>query len=254
MALTETIVYRSEQAIAYITLNNPDRHNSLGEDELGAIQHHLATVESDPAIRVLVLSGSGEQTFCAGAALGQLSAGTINANLFQQTTDQLAALRVPTICAANGSLYGGGVELALSCDFRIGVTGSRLRVPAANIGLCYPTAGIVRYVERLGLSLAKRILMAAEPFAAQQLLAIGFFDHLVTPAQLQARSQQMATELADLAPLAVQSMKQILQQAAAGVVDHEQALALSKRCSESKDLQEGFAAQREKRKPVFVGD
>jgi enoyl-CoA hydratase/carnithine racemase len=253
MALTETIVYSADQHIARITLDNPHRHNALGEGELAALQHHLSSIESNPAIRVLVLSGCGEKTFCAGAALGQLSTGAISANRFQQTTDQLAALRVPTICAANGSLYGGGAELALSCDFRIGVTGSRLRVPAAQFGLCYPTAGIERYVERLGLSLAKRILMAAEPFDAEQLLDMGFFDHLVAPADLRGRAQQLAAELAELAPLAVQSMKQLLQQAASGSIDSEQALALSSRCSDSVDLQEGFVAQREKRKPVFVG-
>jgi len=254
MVLSETIVVRRQQHIASITLNNPDRHNSLGEDELAALQHHLRVIENDTAIRVLVLTGSGGKTFCAGAALGQLSAGTISANRFQDTTDQLAALRVPTICAANGSIYGGGAELALSCDFRIGVTGSRLRVPAANIGLCYPTAGIVRFVERLGLSLAKRILMAAETFEAQQLLEIGFFDHLVAPSELQARAGLLAADLADLAPLALQSMKLLLQQAVAGSIDSEQALALSRRCSASQDLQEGFAAQREKRKPVFTGE
>jgi enoyl-CoA hydratase/carnithine racemase len=145
------------------------------------------------------------------------------------------------------------VELALSCDFRIGVNGTRLRVPAAQIGLCYPLSGINRFVERLGVNLAKRILVAAEEFTAEDMLRIGFLDHLVPRAELDARTDEMAARIAGLAPLAVQSMKTILQQAAAGGIDMDEAQVLSQRCAESEDLQEGFAAQREKRPPKFTG-
>ena len=251
--MTDTVLFDTAGAIARITLNNPARHNSLGEAELSAIQSHIAAVDGDATIRVLVITGTGEKTFCAGAALNELGSGKISGDLFQDTTDAIAACRVPSICALNGNVFGGGVELALSCDFRIGVEGTRLRVPAAQIGLCYPLSGINRFVERLGVNLAKRILVAAEEFDAEDMLRIGFLDDLVPPTALDFHANDMAERIAGLAPLAVQSMKAILQQAAGGGIDAEKAQALSQRCLESEDLQEGFAAQREKRAPEFKG-
>jgi len=251
--MTDTVLFHKSGHVARIVLNNVERHNSLGAEELAAIQAHVDTVAEDREVRVLVVTGAGEKTFCAGAALHQLGSGQISSDLFQATTDKLAGLAVPTICALNGSVFGGGVELALSCDFRIGIEGARLRVPAAQIGLCYPLSGINRFVERLGVNLAKRILVAAEEFDAPAMLQIGFLDHLVAREDLQVHTNELAQRIAGLAPLAVQAMKQILQQAAAGEIDMESARELSQRCATSDDLQEGFAAQREKRPPKFGG-
>jgi enoyl-CoA hydratase/carnithine racemase len=251
--MTETILLDIQGPIARITLNNPARHNALGEVQLSALQHCAEAVDENKELRALIITGSGDKTFCAGAALDQLGKGQISGDLFQQATDRLAAVRVPTICALNGNVFGGGVELALSCDFRVGVEGSRLRVPAAQIGLCYPLSGINRFVERLGVNLSKRILIAAEEFNAEDMLRIGFLDYLVPPTALDFHARDLAERIAGLAPLAVQAMKAILQQAAAGSVDVEAAANLSRRCMESEDLKEGFAAQRERRTPVFTG-
>jgi enoyl-CoA hydratase/carnithine racemase len=234
-------------------LNDPERHNSLGQEQLEAIQARLTDIANDEQIRVLVVTGAGEKTFCAGASLKQLGEGQISGDCFQATTDQLAALKIPTICALNGNVFGGGVELALSCDFRIGVEGSRMRVPAAAIGLCYPLSGINRFVERLGVNLAKRILVASEEFDADAMLEVGFLDHLVLQSQLEQTVQDLANHIAELAPLAVRAMKAILQQAASGGIDVDAARALADRCASSEDLQEGFAAQRERRQPRFKG-
>lgn len=252
-SMTDTVLYEQVGHIGCLTLNNPARHNSLGQGELEAIQSHLSAAEQNAEVRVLVVTGAGEKTFCAGASLNELGAGKISGDCFQATTDQLAKLSVPTIASLNGNVFGGGVELALSCDFRIGIEGSRMRVPAAAIGLCYPLSGINRFVERLGVNLAKRLLVASEQFDAQAMLDVGFLDHLVLPAQRQQTTDDLAHHIAGLAPLAVKSMKKILQQAAAGGIDMNSARELSDMCLGSEDLQEGFAAQREKRKPRFQG-
>ena len=251
--MTDTVIVDTRGPIARLTLNKPERHNSLGETELQAIQSVCESLRASEEVRVLVITGAGDKTFCAGAALNELGSGRISGDLFQATTDAIAALPIPTICALNGNVFGGGVELALSCDFRIGIEGTRLKVPAAQIGLCYPLSGINRFVERLGVNLAKRILMAAEEFQAEDMLHIGFIDHLVARDQLESRTDELAQSIAGLAPLAVTAMKQILQQAAGAGIDLESASALSQRCLDSEDLQEGFAAQREKRAPVFKG-
>ncbi len=253
-SMSGTVLYDRAGHIGRLTLNNPSKHNSLGQEELEAIQHRLRQIEADEEMRVLVVTGAGEKTFCAGASLQQLGEGQISGDCFQATTDMLASLSIPTIASLNGNVFGGGVELALSCDFRVGVEGSRMRVPAAAIGLCYPLSGINRFVERLGVNLAKRILVASEEFDAEAMLAIGFLDHLVMPAQREEITQDLAQHIAELAPLAVRSMKQILQQAAAGGIDLALARELSDQCLASEDLQEGFAATREKRSPRFKGN
>ena len=103
------------------------------------------------------------------------------------------------------------------------------------------------------MSLAKRILVAAEEFDAQDMLHIGFLDHLVAPDLLVARTDELAGSIAALAPLAVQAMKHILQEAAVGSINPETARSLAQSCAQSEDLQEGFAAQRARRAPNFKG-
>ncbi|MFT4520254.1 MAG: enoyl-CoA hydratase/carnithine racemase [Halioglobus sp.] len=251
--MTDTIVYQKSGHVGRLILNNPAKHNALGREQLEGIQRCLEEVADDEEVRVLVLTGNGEKTFCAGASLQELSGGEIGDDAFQAMTLAFSKLAIPTICALNGNVFGGGVELALSCDFRIGVKGSRMRVPAAVIGLCYPLSGIQQFVARLGPHIAKRILVASEEFDADTMLQIGLLDHLVPVAELEAATEKLAQRIAGLAPLAVQAMKSILQEAAQVNVDVERAASLSKMCLDSEDIQEGFAAKREKREPQFKG-
>ncbi|KGE04768.1 enoyl-CoA hydratase/isomerase family protein [Pseudohaliea rubra] len=251
--MSETVMFSIEAQVARLTLNNPEKHNALGRRELDAIHAALEAVTESATVRALVLTGTGDKTFCAGASLEQLNTGEIRGDDYQDMTDALAALAIPTVCAINGNVFGGGVELALSCDFRIGIEGTRLRVPAASLGLCYPVRGIQRFVQRLGSGVARRILVASETMDADEMLRIGFLDHLVMPAQLEQTVQSYAEQLAGLAPLAVRAMKQIIAGAAAGKLDLDEAEALAARCAASDDLAEGFAAQRAKRPPEFRG-
>jgi enoyl-CoA hydratase/carnithine racemase len=251
--MSDTILYERRGHIAQLLLNNPGRHNALGKQELELIQAALGRAAEDEQLRVLVLTGSGDKTFCAGASLEELSRGQLREDAFQKMAEQLRTFPLPTICALNGSVFGAGVELALSCDFRLGVEGMRMRVPAAAIGICYPLSGINRLVEHLGVNLAKRILVASEEFDADTLLEIGFLDHLLLPSQLEDETGKLAGHIAELAPLSVRSMKEILLQVASGGTDTQRAAALAKNCAESRDLQEGLAAAKEKRRPRFEG-
>ncbi|MYM64678.1 enoyl-CoA hydratase/isomerase family protein [Pseudomaricurvus sp. HS19] len=243
-----------EGAIATITLNQPQRHNSLDGDDIAQLQQHLQTIAADKAVRVLIITGSGDRSFCSGAALDQLGSGSISGELFAEMNDRIADVAVPTICALNGSAYGGGSEIGLACDFRIGVEGMRVFVPPARIGLCYPVNGIRRFVSVLGIHTAKRLLLASEEFNAEQLLGIGYLTQLVKPDQLQAATQQLAQRLAGYAPLALQAMKAISDRAAGETLDLETANQLAAACNRSADLQEGFLARQEKRPPVFRGE
>ena len=247
--VTDTISFSEEQGIATLTFDNPSRRNALGAAELDAIEGALASLSADT--RVLLITSSDDRIFCAGADLNQILDGTLDGERFQSVTNQIAALPIPTIAALTGNVFGGGAELALSCDFRLAREGIVLRIPAAAIGLCYPVEGIERLTRRLGSVLARRVLVAAETFSAEQMLSLNMVNAVHSADALRAAAEEYAQSLLALAPMAVASMLEIIRQLEAGALDRDQAHALAEACSDSDDVQEGITAQREKRTPRF---
>ncbi len=160
---------------------------------------------------------------------------------------------MPTIAALNGSVYGGATDLALACDFRIGIAGMRLSMPAARLGIVYYESGIRRYVTRLGVAAAKKLFMTAEPIDAAEMLRIGYLDEVVAAEDLMARAEALAAMLAANAPLAVAGLKRAINETAAGALDRDALDAVRALCSASADHAEGVRAWTEKRTPVFGG-
>jgi len=246
-----SVHFDQQQGVAHIRFNRPERHNALGREELAGIENAVASLNAHT--RAVVISAEGDKTFCAGADLGQISSGELDGDRFQSVTNQLAAIEVPTVCAMAGNVFGGGVELAMSCDFRIAAEDMMMRVPASVIGLCYPIQGIERLVARLGLNTTKRILVAAEPLSAVQMRELGIVTKLVARDEVLNNALAFAAELATRAPLSVRAMLSIMRDIETDSLDREAAAQLAKICSESEDLQEGLAASRERRSPQFKG-
>ena len=247
--MSNTVSFTQEQGIATLIFDNPARRNALGTAELDAIEVALGTLSAEA--RVLVITSSDERIFCAGADLSEIREGTLSGDRFQSVTNQIAALPVPTIAVLNGNVFGGGAELALSCDYRLAREGIILRIPAAAIGLCYPVEGIERLTRRLGPSLARRVLVAAETFTAEQMLSLRMIDAIHSAAALPDAAQEFAESLLALAPMAVTNMLEIIRQLEAGELNRSHAESLARACSDSEDVKEGIAAQREKRSPQF---
>jgi len=241
---------------ATITLQRPAHHNRLHVEDLLALQGHFAALAADPGVKLLVITGTGK-SFCSGFHIGEFDGdatrNTEGPQLFEQTVDALEALAVPTICRFNGSVFGGATDLALACDFRVGVAGMTLRMPAARLGLHYYPNGLRRYVSRLGLATAKRLFLLAETVPAEQLLALGYLDVLAEPGALDAQVQALADALAAGAPLAQRGMKTSLNEIARGEFDLVAIRHREKRCADSADLAEGKAAFAQKRAPRFTG-
>ena len=245
---------------ATITLNRPAHHNRLHGQDLLVLQQHFAALAAAPSLRLLVLTGSGA-TFCSGFHIAELgtaadsrdAAAHAGPQLFEQTVDALEALPLPTVCRLNGSVYGGATDLALACDFRVGVAGMALRMPAARLGLHYYPSGLQRYVTRLGLAAAKRLFLLAESVPAEQLLALGFLDCLAAPGQLDAEVQAIADALAAGAPLALRGMKCSLNEIARGELNQPALQQRAALCAASADLREGQAAFAARRPPRFAG-
>ncbi len=247
--MPNTISFRQQEGIATLSFDNPARRNALGGEELDAIEGALETL--DATTRVLLITSSDDRIFCAGADLTQILDGSLNGDRFQSMTNQIAELSIPTIAVLTGNVFGGGAELALSCDFRMGREGIAMRIPAAAIGLCYPVQGIERLTKRLGVPLAKRLLVAAETFSADDMLALRLVDRIVPAAQLREEAEAYARALLALAPMAVTSMLTIIRQLEVGELDQKTAADLASACAASEDVQEGILAQREKRSANF---
>lgn len=236
---------------ATLWLNRGDQGNRMDEDDLATFGALLREVEQDHDIRVLMLRARGK-TFCAGYDLKALGAESREAPPgFDQLVDVLEHLRVPTIAVLTGSIYGGGTDLALACDFRIGVPEMEFVMPAARIGLHFYYGGLQRYVARLGLGAAKRLFLCGERIGAPELLRIGFLDEVIEREQIEERAEALAACLATNAPSAVQGMKRALNGIAEGTADFDTIDAAWKASLQSAELREGLSALAEKRPPRF---
>src|SRR6476646_5088576 len=212
-------------ARATIRLNRPKHLNRLQAEDLGELVKLFDRVEADPAIRVLVLTGTG-RAFSAGYDLNSVAERAVSdteqqsaGSAFEVVVNRLEDLSVPTICRINGGVYGGSTDLALACDFRIGVDTCEMFMPAARLGLHYYKSGIRRYVSRLGVDNAKKLFLTAETIDAPEMLRIGYLTALVPAAVLGEAVDQLARSLAANAPVAVRGMKRTINEIARGELD-----------------------------------
>jgi len=201
------------QDVATIRFQRPGEHNRIDPGDIPVLRGFLSRIESQEEMRLVVFTGAGEETFSSGytieAILDRLD------RSFEDLLDAIEAFPLPTLCALNGSIYGGATDLALCCDFRIGVLGSRMFMPAARFGLHYYPGGLRRYVSVVGVAQAKRIFLTAQALDAEEMLRIGFLTELLDRSHLQSRVDAYASALRDCEPRVVRSMKRQLRAIAA---------------------------------------
>jgi enoyl-CoA hydratase/carnithine racemase len=242
---------------ATIRLNRPRLLNRLQPSDLAALMTLFDRVEADPGIRVLILTGTG-RAFCAGFDLGTIAERTANAadeqsagSAFEVVADRLENLALPTICRLNGGVYGGATDLALACDFRIGVDTCEMFMPAARLGLHYYKSGVSRYVSRLGVNAAKKLFLTAQKIDAAEMLRIGYLTTMVSAAELDREVDTLAATLASNAPMAMRGMKRTINEIAHGKLDEDAADQRQRDSMRGIEFKEGVAAYKEKRKPRF---
>jgi enoyl-CoA hydratase len=256
-ATASTPLLEIDGARATIRLNRPKHLNRLQPDDLEALLKLFDRIEADSAIRVLVLTGTG-RAFSAGYDLGSIAERAAGApeqptagSSFEIVVNRLEDLGIPTICRLNGGVYGGSTDLALACDFRIGVDSAEMFMPAARLGLHYYKSGIMRYVSRLGVDNAKKLFLTAQKIDAPEMLRIGYLTAMVAAEALDQEVDKLAAVLAGNAPVAMRGMKRAINEFARGTLDEEAADRRARDSMRGAEIKEGIKAFTEKRPPKF---
>lgn len=244
-----------------VTLNRPEAANAFTTRTARELYEVFAPLEIvRKRFRCVILTGAGDKAFCAGGDLKerkQLSEDewVLQHELMERSVRAIVASPVPIVAAVNGAAYGGGLELALLCDFIYASTNARFALTETSLGIMPGAGGTQTLARAVGERRAKELILAAKPFSAAQAQAWGVVNEVFAPENLMAQSLDIAQRIADNAPLAVRQAKHAihhgLQQDLATGMQFE--LEAYQRMVKSHDRVEGVAAFNEKRKPQFKG-
>jgi enoyl-CoA hydratase/carnithine racemase len=243
--------------IATLTLRRPSQRNSLNDGDLNTLLAHFETINTNTDIHVVVLradtTGQKQAVFSAGYNVGGFDNDPMAPLFFEKIPEALERLRPVTICALNGSVYGGATDLVLACDFTVALRGHTWRMPAAALGLHYYPSGLRRYVSRFGLQASKRAFLLGQSTPYEALEELGIFEALVDEQAFEGAVQRLVNLLREMAPLALASTKKSLNEIAAGLYNEPSLKERSRHSVFSQDFAEGRAAFAERRSPKFTG-
>lgn len=262
-AITEQLIVETGGGVGRIIFNNPDRRNAMTFEMWRDLPQVLADFADDASVRVIIISGTGDKAFCAGADISQFkdkrssedAVAEYNAAV-QTASDTLAAYKLPTIAKIRGYCVGGGVGIAICCDLRIASDDSRFAVPAAKLGLGYRIDGLQRLVDVVGPAMSKEIFFTARQFDATEAAAMGLVNRVLPVDELDAYVDDYATRISENAPLTIHAAKVVVGEALKSRENRDLKLAgqVVDDCFDSNDYAEGRQAFMEKRKPNFQGN
>jgi enoyl-CoA hydratase len=259
----ETLLYEVHDQVALVTLNRPERMNTLGGPMKEELRDALLQrARNDGEVRAVVLTGAGERAFCAGADIKERVAQNLSLpeyHLRQRATHELfrgiETLEKPVIAAINGVALGGGLELALCADIRLCASHAKLGLPEARIGALPAAGGTQRLPRLVGMGWAKQLMLSCEHIDAELALRIGLVTQVLPGAELLGAALALAGRIAANAPLSLRFIKQAvdlgLQVGIEAGLEYERYAAAIVVSSE--DRREGMQAFVEKRQPVFKG-
>ncbi|HBB87524.1 MAG TPA: enoyl-CoA hydratase [Blastocatellia bacterium] len=256
----ETIQVERRNLVAIVTLNRPEKLNPLARETIAALSETFKSFENDAELRAVILTGAGDRAFSAGTDLSELihvpanEARTV-ADLGGQLCNQIEQSQVPVIAAINGIAAGGGCELALACHLRLATPNARFSLPETKLGIIPGYGGSQRMTRELGRARTLELILTAGSISAEDALRFGLINRVVAASELLSTAEELAREIAQLAPLAIRACLEAV------VVGTElplaEGLALEAKLFASlfatEDMREGTRAFLEKRKPKFKG-
>lgn len=256
----ENLLYEKKDGIAYITFNRPKVLNALNRKTVEELQLVLLDAKNDESIRVLILTGSGEKAFVAGADINELAQQTpVNGKEFslfgQSVFHLLETIGKPSICAINGFALGGGCELALCCSIRLASKTAKLGQPEVKLGILPGYGGSQRMARLCGKGTAHELCLTGEMITADEAQRVGLVNHIYEPTELLPAAESMAKKIIEKAPLAVKYCMEAIER---GVeMPLEEGLFLEATlfglCCATEDMREGTKAFLEKRAAQFRG-
>jgi len=256
----ENILFEKKESIAYITFNRPKVLNALNRKTLEELRDALLDARDDSSVRVLILTGSGEKSFVAGADITELAQRTPvdgkEFSLFGQSVFHLLeTLGKPSICAINGFALGGGCEMALCCTIRLASKTAKVGQPEVKLGIIPGYGGSQRLARLCGKGAAHELCLSGEMITAEEAQRIGLVNHIYEPADLLPAAEALAKKIIANAPIAVKYTMEAIER---GVeMPQEEGLFLEATlfglsCA-TEDMREGTKAFLEKRKADFKG-
>jgi enoyl-CoA hydratase/carnithine racemase len=256
----DEVLCRREDDVAWVTLNREAARNALSLAVNRRLRDLIAELQGDSAVRIVVFTGAGQQAFCAGADLKERKGVSAEESgpyidAISGAISAIAELGKPTLCALNGVAYGGGLELALACDFRIAVDTAEFALSEVRLGILPGAGGTQRLPRLIGVARAKELILLGRRVSARRAAEIGLVHAVVPQDLLEKTTEEWIAELRGCAPVSVAMAKRAIDE---GVnLPIAEGLLLERRCYDvtlfTDDRNEGLRAFAEKRPPRFRG-
>lgn len=256
---TVRLDYKNEH-IAVLTLNRPEAANAFSLQLLADLNTALEEVEQNKELRALIITGSGEKAFCAGADLKErehMNDDEVVATVskIRNSVTRVEDIEIPTIAAINGAAFGGGLELALGCDIRIASEKAKVGLTETSLGIIPGAGGTQRLPNLVGLGKAKYLILTAKRLTSDEALEIGLVEEVVPSESLMDKAMEIADAIAHNGPVGVKQAKKAIQ--LGYQTDIQTGLKIEENCYEktipTEDRLEGIRAFKEKRKPQYKG-
>tara|TARA_R110000787_G_scaffold195189_3_gene306568 strand:+ start:9014 stop:9796 length:783 start_codon:yes stop_codon:yes gene_type:complete len=256
----ENILVSQENGLAIITINRPKKLNALNKATIEELHHAFDSLEDSSSVKVIVITGSGEKAFVAGADISEFAhftvenGGKLAAKGQEILFDFIENLSTPVIAAVNGFALGGGLELAMACHFRIASDNAKMGLPEVSLGVIPGYGGTQRLPQLVGKGKAMELIMTAGMISAAEALALGLVNYVTTQEELVPLSEKLAGKIMRNSPVAISAaIKAVNANFEDGTDGFEVEISEFGNCFGTEDFKEGTTAFLEKRKASFPG-
>ena len=262
MSQADDLLVEENGSICTLTLNRPDKRNLTTPNMLLQLDSALERLKEEGRVRCVVIRGAGKKAFSSGYDISAIGENDMMRDYQENHPLIIAGKSIenfpyPVIAMINGHAFGAGLELAITCDFRVCVENAKLGMPPAKLGVIYTYSGIRKFINLIGTGYTKEMFLVGDPFDASKAEKIGLVNIVKSSTEIEEYTYSLASKIEENAPLSMKTMKFIINkwQQSQNLRDNDENLLkeMILKVQSSSDYKEGQKAFAEKRKPVFTG-